>query len=49
VKNKNKKYRFNKFCLFLDLERGDKLIMNEMTKSLVRIRPEEFAKVFSDE
>lgn len=49
AKNKNKKYRFNKFCLFIDLENGDKLIMNEMTKSLVRIRPEEFEKIFSDE
>lgn len=49
VRNKNKEYRFNKFCLFVDLKNGDKLIMNEMTKSLVRIKPEEFAKVFSDE
>ena len=48
-KVKGKKYRLNKFCVFSDLGNGDKLIFNEMTKSLIRIRPEEFNNIYTDE
>lgn len=34
--------------VFKDLENGDKLIYNELTRSLVRIRPEEFETVLTD-
>ncbi len=48
-KIKGRKYRLNKFCVFSELENGDKLIFNELIKSLIRIRPEEFENIYTDE
>ena len=42
---RNKKYRLNKYCFIHNCE-NVKLILNEMTRSLVSITNEEFEKIY---
>lgn len=49
IKLKDKKYRLSKLLVFAEIENGNKLIYNELTRTLIRIKPEEFNNIYSNE